>query len=103
MSLQQVLTDYGVDTVQKIRQKIVDTDTIDTGALLNSIDYVVVPDGNSFDIEFFMNDYGRYTDEGTIRIDARKFFNEVIDQNYNLWSERIVDAVIQDLVLAANF
>lgn len=97
MKLQQALIDYGQDTVDKIRQRIIDTETIDTGQLLNSINFTVTPNANSFVIDFSMMEYGRYTDEGTVYINARKFFADVIDDNFKLWEDRILSAAQDDV------
>lgn len=86
--LKRRLENFGTRTTDSIRKKIKKTDTIDTGALLKSIDFDITKKG----VEFSMLDYGQYTDEGTSKIKPRKFFNEVIEKQ----SEEELDEVIFD-------
>jgi hypothetical protein len=85
MKVAKSLQLYGRTVQSRIENKIVETDTIDTGDLLRSIKYYQI--GNY--IQFSMLDYGKFTDEGTIRIKPRKFFNEVIDDSADLLEQMI--------------
>ncbi len=67
---------FGDLTKNAIEKKIKKTKTIDTGALLKSIDYKITKKG----VEFSMLDYGKFTDEGTKYIRPREFFNKVIEE-----------------------
>lgn len=75
--LERRLENFGVNTKDKIKKKIKKTKTIDTGALLRSVDFKITKKG----IEFSMLDYGKFTDEGTRYIQPpREFFNKVIEE-----------------------
>ncbi len=74
------LRNWAFVTTDKIRQRIIVTDTIDTGALLASIKY----QQNGRRVTFSMLDYGKFTDSPNPRVKKtplppRNFFNKVIE------------------------
>lgn len=80
INFNKTLRKWSNDTKNKIRNRIIETDTIDTGDLLASIQYIQV---GSF-ISFSMLDYGKYTDNPNPRVKKtprppRNFFNKIID------------------------
>ena len=82
------LRKWGEATKRKIEQKIKETDTIDTGALLRSISYSQPKysggDGTWY-VDFSMLDYGKYLDDKPNPrvkkkpVPPRKFFAQVIE------------------------
>ena len=95
-NLKKVLNDYGIETVKIIKNDIRYKKLIRTGKLLGSISYKVVNKSGGLGIEFFMVDYGKFVDEGTIYIKAQKFFKENIREQYKKWEIKIKDAVSLD-------
>lgn len=90
------LRNWSFVTTNKIRNKIIETDTIDTGALLASIKYF--QSGNF--IRFSMLDYGKYTDEFNPRVKKkpvppRNFFNKVIED----MGDELEDYLLGDIEL----
>lgn len=85
ITLAERLRRHGEAVKGEIKQKIISTDTIKTGDLLRSVDYLQVVNS----IQFSMLDYGKFTDEGTIYIAPRKFFNETIDKRNRELEESI--------------
>jgi len=78
------LRNWAFVTTEKIRERIIVTDTIDTGDLLASIRYI--QSGNF--VRFSMLDYGKFTDGPNPRVKKRprpprNFFNKVIDDMGN--------------------
>lgn len=81
---------YGNKVVVAIKNRIRQDKLIDTGALLNSIDFEVQFKGGKFFIEFMIGDgnfqygsgkpseYGVYLDQGTIYIQPYYFFTAPI-------------------------
>lgn len=81
---------YGNKVVVAIKNRIRQDKLIDTGALLNSIDYEIQFKNNQFFIEFLIGDgefkygsglpseYGVYLDQGTIYIEPYYFFTAPI-------------------------
>jgi hypothetical protein len=65
--LEKALKLWGEETVKKIQAAIVTKRVLDTGKLRNSIKYVI---GDGF-IQFTMETYGRYMDEGTGRFGTK--------------------------------
>jgi len=97
-ALKATLHLFGRDTVEVIKKDIRYKKAIDTGRLLGSITYQVSNRGNGFQIDFFMVDYGKYVDEGTIYIKAREFYKRNIQLQYKKWSDKITEAVSKDAV-----
>jgi hypothetical protein len=88
--------EFGRDTVGVIKNDIRYKKLIDTGKLLGSITYQLYDRGNGFEVDFFMIDYGKYVDEGTRYIKARRFFNYNIEKQYEKWEQNILDALAKD-------
>lgn len=77
---------YGNKVVVAIKNRIRRDKLIDTGDLLDSIDYDVIQKGGSFQVQFRIGDgefvhgsglpseYGVYQDQGTVYIDPHYFF-----------------------------
>ena len=95
---------WGEDTKRKIEQKIKDTDTIDTGALLRSIEYTQPKysgGSGTWFVDFSMLDYGKYLDdEPNPRVKKRpvpprKFFAQVIEDN----ADRLEDFIYDEIYL----
>lgn len=84
------LHNYGNKVVVVIKNRIRQDKLIDTGALLDSIDYDIIFKNNKFYIEFKIGDgdfqygsglpseYGVYQDQGTIYIQPHYFFTAPI-------------------------
>lgn len=84
INVNKSLRNWAFITTNKIRERIIFTDTIDTGDLLASIKYI--QSGNF--VRFTMLDYGKYTDEPNPRVKKRprpprNFFNKVIEDMGN--------------------
>jgi len=92
------------ESVKKdIIREIIRTKTIDTGALLSSINYSPARYSGGLGqwfFEFSMLDYGIYTDRGTRTIAARNFFEKVIVQNTDNLDQFIEDDVQASIELA---
>lgn len=100
------LKDWGADTKRKIEQKIKETDTIDTGALLRSIDYSYPRySGNdkTWYIDFSMLDYGKYLDDKPNPrvkkqpVPPRKFFAQVIEDNADKLEDFLYDEIYLEI------
>ncbi len=89
--------EFGRDTVQVIKKDIRYKNAIKTGKLLGSIDYQLYERNGKIEVDFFMVDYGKYVDEGTKYIKARKFFNDNINKQYKKWEDDISDAYSKDI------
>jgi len=88
--VRRYLYSYANKVVVAIKNRIRKDDLIDTGALLNSIDYVIKNNKKSWVVEFKIGDgifvygsgkpseYGVYHDLGTIYLPARYFFSAPI-------------------------
>jgi hypothetical protein len=90
------LRNWAFVTTNKIRNRIIETDTIDTGDLLASIKYI--QSGNF--IQFSMLDYGKYTDNPNPRVKKtprppRNFYNKVIDD----MGDELEDYLLKDVEL----
>lgn len=84
------LNSYGNKVVVAIKNRIRQDKLIDTGALLNSIDYQINDKNNKFQVIFTIGDgnfrygsglpseYGVYQDQGTIFIEPHYFFTAPI-------------------------
>jgi len=95
-NLKAVMHQFGRDTVEVIKKDIRYKDLIKTGKLLGSITYQLYDRGSDIEVDFFMINYGKFTDEGTRYIKARKFFNYNIEKQYEKWQQAILDAVSKD-------
>jgi len=95
-NLKKILKNYGDETVRIIKDDIRYKKLIRTGKLLGSISYKIVNKSGGIGIEFFMIDYGKFVDEGTIYIKAQNFFKENINKQYKKWEVQIKDAVALD-------
>ena len=97
-NLKSTLHQYGRETVDVIKKDIRYKKAIDTGKLLGSITYQIYDKGDGFEIDFFMVDYGKYVDEGTIYIKAREFFIRNIELQYKKWENKIANSALEDAV-----
>ena len=87
---QKYMHQYGNAVVVAIKNRIRQDDLIDTGDLLDSINYDIKMTANNFQVIFKMGDgkfkygsglpseYGVYQDQGTIYIDPHYFFTAPI-------------------------
>ena len=87
---QKYMHQYGNAVVVAIKKRIRQDNLIDTGDLLNSINYDLKMTSNSFQVVFKMGDgnfrygsglpseYGVYQDQGTIYIEPHYFFTAPI-------------------------
>ena len=96
--IKTVLKQVGKSTVERIRRNIRYKDLIKTGKLLGSIEYKVINTNNNFELQFYMVEYGKFLDEGTIYIKAQKFFNDIIDDELKKNENNILNAYADDLL-----
>ena len=96
-NLKRTLKKVGEITCQRIRRDIRYQNLIKTGKLLGSIDFEVVQRGTFWELEFSMVEYGKFLDEGTIYIRARRFFNDIIDDQMKKSEIDILNATARDL------
>ena len=95
------LKSWAEQTKTKIEKKIVDTDTIDTGALLKSIVYKTPSYSGSsktWFVDFSMLWYGKFTDEPNSRVKKqpkppREFFNKLIEDESDKIEDYIEDEI----------
>ena len=113
------LHQYGNAVVLAIKKRIRQDKLIDTGALINSIDYNIITGDEIFGVEFVMGDgefrkgsglpseYGVYQDQGTKYIDPHYFFTapipgltktifnvklgEAMSKDFNIWMKKDMD------------
>jgi len=105
IEISKSLDNWARNVVEKIRNRIVATDTIDSGELLRSIEYKrPAYSGNSktWFVDFEMLDYGRYTDESNPRVKKspkppRNFFNKVIEDETDKLLDEIEDEIYLDI------
>lgn len=101
---------YGNAVVVAIRDRIRKDKLIDTGDLLNSINYDIKMTANNFQVIFKMGDgkfrygsglpseYGVYQDQGTIYIDPHYFFTAPIPNlTKKIFKEKITLAMKKDV------
>lgn len=105
LELRRSLTKWSSDTRNKIRQRIVETDTIDTGDLLRSIESSQprFSGSSGWYIDFSMLDYGKYTDLYNPRVKKlpvppRNFFFKLIENEM----EKLEDEMYDDIVLSID-
>lgn len=96
-NLKRTMHQFGRDTVDVIKKDIRYKNAIRTGKLLGSITYQLYERNGDIEVDFFMVDYGKYVDEGTIYIKAINFFKENIDKQYKKWQKDISDAFEKDI------
>jgi hypothetical protein len=101
IDIRKGLTEWGQMVKRKIEAKIIATDTIDTGALLRSINFEYPKysggEGKWF-LSFEMLDYGKYTDLDNPRVKKspkppRNFFHKLIDEE----TEKLEDYIFEDI------
>lgn len=95
-NLKSTMHQFGRETVEVIKRDIKYKDAIRTGKLLGSITYQLYERSGNIEIDFFMIDYGKYVDEGTRYIKARRFFKDNIERQYEKWSQNFLDALSKD-------
>jgi HK97 gp10 family phage protein len=96
-NLKRALEKFGKETCEKIRRDIRYKKLVKTGRLVGSIDFKVVNKNGSYEVEFYMVDYGKFLDEGTRYIKAQKFFRETIDEQLDKYSNNFLDAMAKDV------
>jgi hypothetical protein len=109
------LLKWGNDVKKKIKQRIVDTDTIDTGDLLKSIEFKhprYSGSNKEWFVDFSMLDYGKYTDlppskGGSSRIKKspvppRNFFHSLIEDELDNLGDYIEDDIYLDIQKKLN-
>jgi len=96
-NLKRTLEKFGKETTQLIRRDIRYKKLVKTGKLVGSIDFKVVNKNKSYEVEFYMVEYGKFLDEGTRYIKAQKFFKENIDDQLKKWETDFLDAMAKDL------
>lgn len=95
-NLKRTMHQFGRETVDVIKKDIQYKNAIRTGKLLGSITYQLYERSGTIEIDFFMVDYGKYVDEGTIYIKARRFFKDNIEKQYTKWQDDFADALSKD-------
>jgi hypothetical protein len=60
----KVLTDYGDDTVDSMRNILIANDHVATGELIRSLSYTITYNGADLDIEFSMAEHGEFVERG---------------------------------------
>jgi hypothetical protein len=95
-NLKRTMHQFGRETVDLIKRDIRYKDAIRTGKLLGSITYQLYERSGNIEVDFFMIDYGKYVDEGTIYIKARRFFKQNIEDQYKKWQDEFADALSKD-------
>lgn len=93
----KIAVSFAKETKDRIRRKIYDVDAIKTGDLLRSIDYKLKMNGEDFEVDFFMIDYGVFVDEGTKYIRPREFFVKVIEQETNNFEKDLEDEIEKEI------
>jgi len=88
------LKDWANNTKRKIKNRILAVDAIDTGRLLDSIDWNMDFDGDEAKITFEMVEYGKFVDEGTVYISPRKFFNDIIEKETDVLEDILEEEII---------
>lgn len=107
---QKYMHQYGNAVVVAIKNRIRKDKLIDTGDLLNSINYDIKTNGKNFQVIFKMGDgkfrygsglpseYGVYQDQGTIYIDPHYFFTAPIPGlTKKVFKEKITAAMKKDV------
>ena len=107
---QKYMHQYGNAVVVAIKNRIRKDDLIDTGDLLDSINYDIKMTANNFQVIFKMGDgkfkygsglpseYGVYQDQGTIYIDPHYFFTAPIPGlTKKVFKEKITLAMKKDV------
>ena len=107
---QKYMHQYGNAVVVAIKKRIRQDNLIDTGDLLNSINYDLKMTANSFQVIFKMGDgnfkygsglpseYGVYQDQGTIYIEPHYFFTAPIPGlTKKVFSEKLKIAMKKDI------
>ena len=64
-NLQKVLQEYGEAIRNEYQDNLINSDRIASGGLLNSVEFEVVQQGNSFKVNLNLADYWIYLEEGT--------------------------------------
>lgn len=103
---------YGNAVVVAIKKRIRQDKLIDTGALLDSINYDIKTRGNEFQVIFKMGDgifkrgsglpseYGIYQDQGTIYIEPHYFFTAPIPGlTKKIFKEKMKVAMKKDVAI----
>ena len=96
-NLKRSLEKFAKETTQLIRRDIRYKKLVKTGKLVGSIDFKVVNKNGSYEVEFYMVDYGKFLDEGTRYIKAQKFFRDNIDDQLKKYEKDFLDAMAKDL------
>ena len=60
-----VLEDYAIAVRNKYQDNLILHDRIASGGLLNSVEYRVVQDGQTFEVQLTLQDYWKYIEDGT--------------------------------------
>lgn len=89
----KIAVKFSKETKDRIKRKIADVEAIRTGDLLRSIDYELKMNGEDFEVDFFMIDYGKFVDEGTKYIRPREFFVKVIEQETRSFEKDLEDEI----------
>lgn len=96
-NLKRALEKFGKETTQLIRRDIRYKKLVKTGKLVGSIDFKIVSRNNSYEVEFYMVEYGKFLDEGTRYIKAQNFFRDNIDDQLKKYEKDFLDAMAKDL------
>lgn len=94
--LENLINEFGSDTVDAIVNEIIKKDVIKTGALKASIDYDIIRNDDDITIQFKMLNYGKFVDEGTVYIKAREFFQKVIEKQTQRFSKDLEDEIADE-------
>lgn len=63
--LEKVLEEFGNAMAEQYKNNLSNSDRVATGNLLNSIKRIIEVNGNLYEINFELNDYFKYIEEGT--------------------------------------
>lgn len=87
----EYVKDFADDTTRKVLDKIIEVDAIDTGRLFESVDARIGGAARSYTLNMNMVEYGKFVDEGTIKITPREFFKNIILEQANSFRKYIKD------------
>lgn len=105
IDVKKSLSRWGKDVKKKIEQRIIETDTIDTGNLLRSIEFDsprYSGGSGTWFVDFSMLDYGKYTDLRNPRvkklpIPPRNFFFKLIEDEADNLEDYLFDEIYLDI------
>lgn len=94
----QYVKDFMEDTRERILDRIIRVDAIDTGKMFREVDYDLTGGAYSFKGSFNSVEYTKYVDEGTTKITPRSFYKNVIINQANNFDRYIKDRGVNSYV-----